>query len=58
MKNLIIYDTATGDIIRCISCPESMAESQVGAGEAAIEHERVDDSLWRVDLQIKQLVAR
>lgn len=34
---LAIYDPATGDIYRRVTCSESVAESQCRAGEAAIE---------------------
>ena len=34
---LAIYDSATGDIVRRVTCSESVADSQCRDGEAAIE---------------------
>ena len=34
---LAIYDAATGDIVRRVTCSESVADSQCRAGEAAVE---------------------
>lgn len=48
MKNIVIYDIATGDIKRCVSCPDSMMDLQAREGEGIIEHDRVDDTLFHV----------
>ena len=34
--NYAIYSTATGQILRTVSCPEGHAEAQLGAGEALL----------------------
>ena len=56
MKSIIIYNIATGDIVRCISCPESMIESQTNSGEGFIEHDRVDDTAYKVDLNTLEII--
>lgn len=48
MKNIVIYDIATGNIKRCVSCPDSMMDLQAREGEGIIEHDRVDDTLFHV----------
>ncbi len=34
--NHAIYSTATGQILRMVSCPEDLAESQLGEGESLL----------------------
>lgn len=57
MINMIIYKTSDGDILRCVSCPEGMAELQIGADEAWIEHENVNDTKFKVDLETLKIIA-
>ena len=56
MKNIIIYNVVDGDITRCVTCPQSMVDIQCNAGEAYIEHDRIDDTLYKVDLETLQIV--
>ena len=48
--NIIIYDTDTGAINRCVSCPEEMVQEQCGPNEDWLEHDWVDDSKHKIDL--------
>lgn len=54
--NIIIYETATGIINRCVSCPEEMVDSQCGPSESYIEHDWVDDSKYKIDLETLEVV--
>lgn len=56
MINIVIYKTSNGDITRCVTCPAEMADLQVEDGEAWLEHDRVDDTLYKVDLQTMEIV--
>lgn len=56
MINIIIYLDYDGTIIRCVSCPEGMEQLQCHDGEAYIEHERVNDVLYKIDLSTLQVV--
>ena len=56
MTNMVIYKTSDGDILRCITCPEEMVDIQLGAGEAWIEHERVDDTQFKVNLDTGEII--
>ena len=56
MKNIVIYNVIDGDIVRCVTCPEGMVEIQCRTGEAYIEHDRIDDTLYKVDLETLQIV--
>lgn len=56
MIHIVIYNEADGDIIRCTSCPMGMQDIQCGNDEAWIEHERVDDTLFKVDLSTLEIV--
>lgn len=57
MIEIVIYNTSDGDITRCVTCPTDMADLQVGEGEAWLEHERVDDTLYKVDLSTLEIVS-
>jgi hypothetical protein len=46
--NYLIYDTASGQVLRSVSCIEDHIEIQCGAGEAYLEHDPVDNSLHQV----------
>lgn len=54
--NIIIYDTATGAIHRCVTCPPEMAAEQCRADESYIEHDWVDDSKYKVDLETLEVI--
>lgn len=50
--NLAVYDLTSGEISRCVTCPEDLAELQAGEGEGWVEIEQpVPTHLWRVDPQ-------
>lgn len=45
-----VYDTATGDILRIVECPDSAAPGQAGAGEDVAEVEAsVADTTHRIE---------
>lgn len=46
--NYIIYDIASGSILKSLSCPEDMIELQIDDSTSYIEHERVDDSKFYI----------
>lgn len=54
--NIIVYNITTGIISRCVSCPPDMEAEQCGVDEAYIEHEWVDDSKYKVDLDTLDVV--
>jgi hypothetical protein len=55
--NIIIYKTESGDITKSITCPEDMVEIQYDhETENFMEHDRVDDALYKVDLSTMQIV--
>ncbi len=56
MKSIVIYEAATGIIVKCVTCPDSMIDIQCGNGEAYIEHDRVDDADYKVDLDTLTIV--
>lgn len=56
MKRFIIYDLATGQIRRCGICVESDFAYQANDGEGIIEHDRVDDSKFKVDLETLEII--
>lgn len=56
MKSIIVYSLADGDILRCVACPEGMEQLQCHNGEAYIEHERVDDTKYKIDLTTLEIV--
>jgi hypothetical protein len=55
MINMVIYNISDGNILRCVTCPEEMADIQFGAGEAWIEHEKVDDTQFKVNLETGEI---
>ena len=54
--NIIVYETATGTINRCVTCPHEMAQEQCRADESYIEHDLVDDSKYKIDLETLEVV--
>lgn len=48
MKNFVIYDPPTGTILRCGFCTDDDFDLQANEGEGIVEHERVDDTMFRV----------
>lgn len=58
MISIIVYNEDTGLILRCVICQSETADEQCGDGEAWIEHERVDDTQWKVNPATKELEAR
>ena len=36
MAKVVVYDNATGDILRVIRCPDAMAEAQAKTGESVV----------------------
>lgn len=57
MINIVIYNLANGDILRCVTCPIEMADIQCQEGEGWLEHERVDDTLYKVDMSTLEIVS-
>lgn len=53
---IVVYNTLDGDIIKCATCPDGMEDIQCGPNEAWIEHEWVDDSLYKVDLNTLDII--
>lgn len=47
---IVIYDSTTGEILRCVSCPPSMVDIQCAPGESYIEAAKVSDKEYRVDI--------
>jgi hypothetical protein len=56
MKKFVIYDLATGKIKRCGICVASDFDSQPLEGEGIIEHARVNDTEYKVDLETLEIV--
>lgn len=54
--NIIVYSTIDGDILRSVYCQDGMQDLQCGENEAWIEHEFVDDSLYKVDLNTLAII--
>ena len=52
---IIVYLASSGQITRCISCPEGMEEIQCNPDEDWIEHPAVDDTEWKINPETKQL---
>ena len=57
MTTIVVYNTATGAITKCVTCPMDMADAQCATGEAWMEHDLVDDSQFKVDLDTGDIVA-
>lgn len=55
-KNYIVYNTTDGDIRVNIQCAPEDIQMQCGPNEAWLEHEPVDDSLYKVDLETLEIV--
>lgn len=47
---IVVYDTATGDILKTVLCPPSAADAQAGEGQAVIvpSPEGVTDTTHKV----------
>lgn len=56
MIHLVIYNTLDGSILRCVTCPESMAQEQCSAEESWLVSPPVDDNLFKVDLETLEIV--
>lgn len=56
MKSIIVYSLTDGDILRCVICPDGMEALQCHDGEAYIEHERVNDVLYKIDLTTLEII--
>ena len=56
MINIVIYKISDGDILRCVSCPEEMADLQLNTGEDWIEHEKIDDTQFKVNLETSEII--
>lgn len=56
MIGLIVYSTLDGEIRKYVLCPSGMADLQCGEDEAYIEHDRVDDSKFKVDLETLEII--
>lgn len=56
MKNYIVYNTINGDIRVNIQCIAEDIQMQCGVNEAYLEHEWVDDSAYKVDLETLEIV--
>lgn len=57
MISMVIYKISDGDILRCVNCPEGMVDIQLGDGEAWIQHEKVDDTQFKVNLETGEIVS-
>lgn len=56
MKNYIVYNTLDGDIRVNVQCTEEEIQLQCRENEAWMEHARVDDSAYKVDLETLEIV--
>lgn len=56
MKNYIVYSTIDGDIRVNIQCVPDEIELQCKENEAWMEHDPVDDSAYKVDLETLEIV--
>ena len=56
MKHFVTYDKATGMIHRCGICPDGDFEIQANESEGVIEHERVNDTEYKVDLSTLEII--
>jgi hypothetical protein len=56
VKNIIVYKVSDGDILRCVTCPDGMESIQCHEGEDYIEHGRVDDRAYKIDLATLEVV--
>lgn len=56
MKNYIVYSTIDGDIRVNIQCVPDEIELQCKENEAWMEHDPVDDSAYKVDLEALEIV--
>lgn len=55
--NIVIYKIDSGAIIKSISCPEDMVSIQYDhETENFIEHDRVDDTAYKVDLNTLEII--
>lgn len=57
MIQIVVYSTLDGMIAKCCGCGEEMADLQCGEDQAWLEHEMVDDSQFKVDLETLTVVA-
>lgn len=47
--NVVIYKISSGEILRCVTCPEDMVTFQYNSEtESFIEHDRVDDAVFYI----------
>ena len=56
MKNYIVYSTIDGDIRVNVQCLPEEIQLQCKENEAWMEHEPVDDSLYKVDLNTLDII--
>jgi hypothetical protein len=55
--NIIIYETDSGKIIKSMTCPEEMISIQYDhETQNFLEHDRVDDTLYKVDLNTLEII--
>lgn len=55
--NIIIYETDSGKIIKSMTCPEEMISIQYDhATQNFLEHDRVDDTMFKVDLNTLEII--
>lgn len=53
---IIVYSEIDGDILRSVYCPDGMEDLQCGENETWMEHDYVDDSLYKVDLNTLEII--
>jgi hypothetical protein len=53
LKNYIIYDKLSGDIIKNVSCGENIITLQISSNQLFIEHDKVDDNVYKINLDTK-----
>lgn len=56
INNYIVYSTIDGDIRVNIQCIPEDIQMQCQANEAWMEHQHVDDSLYKVDLNTLAII--
>ena len=52
--NIVVFDSITGEILRGVDCPESMAAMQCGSGESYVEGVGRDDTHF-IDTEVGEL---
>lgn len=56
MIEIIVYSTIDGMISKSVTCKQEDAPLQCGSDQAWMEHEPVDDSMYKVDLNTLDII--